>query len=107
MDTIYSEALADSQFLADYCEEEGLDFDAVITYCDNLHIRDKEFPDHADSFVDAYQGCYYNFLDFATWLFDETMDVPDHLSAYIDYEAFARDLSHDYWENGGYVFRND
>jgi antirestriction protein len=34
------------------------------------------------------------------------MDVPDHLAFYIDYEAYARDLSHDYWETNGYVFRN-
>lgn len=106
MDTTYNTPLINSEFLEEYCQEHGLDHDAVIAYCENLHIRDTEFPDHADEFVDAYRGHYSSFMDYATELFDETMDVPDHLAAYIDYEAWARDLSYDYWESGGHVFAN-
>jgi antirestriction protein len=91
------------QDIANLCEEHGIDEHAFNLYCGNHHIT-KNHEDHVDSFIDSYRGCYDNFLDFATQLFDETMDVPDHLAFYIDYEAWARDLSHDYWEELGHVF---
>jgi antirestriction protein len=97
--------IADNEEVEALCAEHGIDHDAFIVYCENLHIT-KDFESQVDDFQDAYQGCYYNFLKFAEDLFDQTMDVPDHLAFYIDYEAFARDLSHDYWETNGYVFRN-
>lgn len=100
--------LEDSEELVELCEEHGLDHDAVIVYCDNLHISAHEFADNINNYVNAYQGYWDNFVDFATQLFDDTQDVPEHLASYIDYEAFARDLlmGGDYWEHQGYVFSN-
>ena len=97
--------IADNSDVEVLCIENGIDHDAFIVYCENLHIT-KDFETHVDDFMDAYNGCWDNFLKFAEDLFDQTMDVPDHLAFYIDYEAFARDLSHDYWEHNGYIFRN-
>lgn len=92
--------------LSSIAEEHGLDEGAVIAYCDNYHISAQDFPDHVSDFLHVYNGWWDDFLDFATEVFDDTMDVPDYLVHYIDYEAFARDLKHDYWEHDGHVFRN-
>jgi antirestriction protein len=97
--------IADNEEVQALCEEHGIDHDAFIVYCDNHHVT-KDFESQVADFVDAYNGCWNNFLEFAEHIFDETMDVPDHLVRYIDYEAFARDLQHDYWETNGYVFRS-
>jgi len=97
--------IADNEEVEALCEEHGIDHDAFIAYCDNFHIT-KDFESQVDDFTEAYQGCWDTFVKFAEHILDETMDVPDYLSMYIDYEAFARDLSHDYWETNGYVFRS-
>lgn len=91
--------------IIEIAQEHGLDEDAFLTYCDNFHIG-SDYADHVNEFQDAYQGCYDDLLEFATILMDDTMDIPDHLAHYIDYEAFARDLRCDYWEEHGHVFRN-
>lgn len=64
-----------------------------------------------DSFDDAYQGQWDSEEDFAEDLASETMEIPEHLRFYIDYEKFARDLFiSDYFSADGegrkvYVFR--
>ena len=60
---------------------------------------------------DAYEGEYESMVDFAYELVDSCYNLEEmmgHLSAYFDYEAFARDLiiGGDYWFSDGYVFRN-
>ena len=91
------------QRITELCEEHGIDEWAFKLYCDNHHIT-KGHEDHVDEFRDSYLGHYDNFLEFATEMFDATMEVPDHLIGYIDYEAYARDMIHSYWEEQGYVF---
>lgn len=95
--------IADNEEVQALCEEHGIDHDAFIVYCDNHHIT-SNFDEQVSNFIDAYRGQWDSFVKFAENLFDETMDVPDHLLRYIDYEAYARDLSCDYWETNGYVF---
>jgi antirestriction protein len=59
-------------------------------------------------FEDAYQGEYDSLLDYATQLFDElyAYDLPEHISCYIDYDAFSHDLEAEgYFIEGGHVFR--
>ena len=64
-----------------------------------------------ESFEDANQGEWDSEEDFAEDLAAETMEIPDHLRFYIDYEKFARDLFiNDYFSADGanckvYVFR--
>lgn len=56
-------------------------------------------PD-VDGFHDSYCGIHETFQAYAEELFDERYldSVPENVRGYIDYEAFARDLSHDgYW----------
>jgi antirestriction protein len=33
-------------------------------------------------------------------------EIPDSIANYLDYEKIARDLSYDYWEEDGHIFRN-
>lgn len=64
-----------------------------------------------ESFEEAYQGEWDSEEDFAENLAEETMEIPEHLKYYIDYEKFARDLFiNDYFSEKGenyrvYVFR--
>lgn len=93
------------------CEEYDIDEDAFTAWCDNFHIT-SAYEDEVTNFQDSYCGCYDTFQSYAEEVFDDTMDVPDHLSAYIDYDKFARDLQYDYWTHEDttnyvvYIFRN-
>ena len=48
---------------------------------------------------DNYCGCYASLADYAAELTEETTQIPENLSYYIDYERMARDM-----ELGGDVF---
>ena len=64
-----------------------------------------------ERFEEAYAGEWLSEEEFAEELASETMEIPEHLSFYIDYEKLARDLFiNDYFsaESEGckvYVFR--
>ena len=56
-----------------------------------------------------YSGQWDSFQDFAEHFADETGqfdEVPKHVAHYIDWEAYARDLSFDYMYEGGHVWRS-
>ena len=97
--------IADNEEVQALCTDHGIDHDAFIIYCENHHIT-KDYESEVSGFMDSYRGEYKNFADFAEQLFDETVEVPDHLLNYIDYDAYARDIQHEYWEHMGYVFFN-
>lgn len=46
-----------------------------------------------EAISDRYHGCYTSLAEFAEELTQETMEVPERLKYYIDYEAMARDLA--------------
>lgn len=57
---------------------------------------------------DNYQGQHNTDKDFAEEFADQvgdTQSVPEHMRSYIDYEAYARDLMHDYYEIDGHYWR--
>ncbi|ELS02724.1 antirestriction protein [Xenococcus sp. PCC 7305] len=56
-----------------------------------------------EGFEESYCGEWESFRDYADDLFDQLYlyELPDHLHFYIDYEAFARDLSMDYHHDQG------
>lgn len=64
-----------------------------------------------ERFEEAYAGEWDSEEDYAQDLAEETMDIPEHLSFYIDFERLARDLFiNDYYSADGeggkiYVFR--
>lgn len=84
-------------------EEHG---EAFAAYAENI-------GDGADEagFEEAYCGEWDSETDYAENFMDDCYEVPAHLSNYIDYDAFARDLfCGDYYSvdspRGVYVFRN-
>ena len=61
------------------------------------------------AFEDAYQGQYDSDRDFAEEYIDGAglLDsVPDSVSRYFDFDAFARDLMIDHYEVSGFYFRS-
>lgn len=65
----------------------------------------------AERFEEAYAGEWESEESFAENLAEETMEIPEHLAFYIDYEKLARDLFiNDYFSAEGegcrYVFRH-
>jgi antirestriction protein len=95
--------IADNEEVQVLCQDHGIDHEAFAVYCDNHHI-DSDYESEVAGFIDSYRGEYNDFADFAEQLFDETVEVPDHLVGFIDYKAWARELRHDYWETNGHVF---
>ena len=67
-------------------------FEAVKGFLDNWSVEDLEH------FEESFCGAHSSFKDFAIQQFDDTMEVPEHLTSYIDYDGWARDLSFDYSE---------
>lgn len=47
-------------------------------------------------FVDYYQGLYHSVEDFAQELADSTMEIPENISAYFDYDKWTHDVMMDY-----------
>lgn len=83
-----------------------LDAEVIDAYLDNMgtyggvDISDIE---------DAYYGEFDDFTDFAHHLMEDTGDleqIPSNLRYYFDFEAYGRDLSHDFFESNGHFFRN-
>jgi antirestriction protein len=75
-------------FIAEYPEFGG----ALLAHCDDLEVAKQAAEDR-------YCGCYMSLADYAQELTEQTGDVPEHLSRYIDYDAMGRDM-----ELGGDVF---
>lgn len=79
--------------LIEIADELGDDWPLYVAYAESLGSDDVS----ADDFKDAYVGSFDSFRDYAIQTFDEVYgsQVPDFLSAYIDYDAYARDLEAD------------
>ncbi|RUQ85122.1 antirestriction protein ArdA [Legionella septentrionalis] len=57
-------------------------------------LEEYSIDDAQTMLEENYQGCYFSEIDFASQLFDECYahQLPEQLSRYFDYEAFASDL---------------
>jgi antirestriction protein len=87
--------------IAEALEEHG---EPLAIYVNDLG----DFNSALESFEDAYVGKYDSFLDYATEIFDELYAhaLPEQITFYIDYAAFARDLEIEgYSFERGHVFR--
>ena len=94
----------EAESLVEYCEEQGLDIEAVSRYCYNHHIEPEAFPDEARDFENSYIGYWEDFEDFAREDFEARNEIPDHLLNFIDWKTVAREAKHNYWEIDGYTF---
>jgi len=91
---------------AEALETTHLDIEVVEAYCSNFfYPSDVEI----DKIEEAYAGQFDSDEDFAVDMLEQCGDLdsmPESLRSYFDYEKYARDLMFDYFEAGGYYFRN-
>lgn len=59
-----------------------------------------------DYALEAYQGEWDSWEDFAQELFESCHHIPEDLACYIDWELVVRDLKYDYFEQDGKFFRH-
>ncbi|MCB9719695.1 MAG: antirestriction protein ArdA [Candidatus Omnitrophica bacterium] len=99
------ESIEDVARYAQLIEDHGEAYVAYAGYIGTEYATE-------EGFEEAYQGEWDSEEAFAENLADETMEIPEHLQYYIDYEKFARDLFiNDYFSVQGesgqlYVFRH-
>jgi antirestriction protein len=112
--TSWSEEMSPAAFvgkclLRDQIEGRSYDIDAYVAYEGNVGA---EYA-NPDEFMDAYQGHYDSRTAFGEEMWGELgydAGIPEHLRAYIDVEAWTRDLfiGGDYYDvdsgSGVYVF---
>lgn len=91
---------ADAWEYFEACEEHGEALEAYIS----CFGWGSSVSDTVSSFNDRYVGEYDSEIEFAEQYVDETMEIPESIIHYFDYEAFARDLFMDYSFENGYVF---
>jgi antirestriction protein len=68
-------------FLSEFPETSG----ALLSHFGDL-------DDARKAAEDSYIGCYKSLADYAQEITEETTEIPQNLSYYIDYEAMARDM---------------
>lgn len=54
---------------------------------------------------DAYQGEFESDRDFVEQYCEDTLEIPEHLAGYIDWDAITRDYMMDFWSADGHYFR--
>lgn len=71
---------------------------------DNHDFESMSEEEIIEAFQDEFLGVYEDEEDFAYYDMNECNDIPQHLSYYIDYSAYWRDLNHDgyYAHHAGY-----
>lgn len=87
------------------------DIDALLAFASWFDVGgylpiDELITEHED----RYQSQYSSFEGFAEQYADSVGDlaaIPEHLQHYIDWEAYARDLSHDFYYESGHVWRSN
>jgi len=79
------ENIDDVHAYATFIAEHGLLGAELLVYTGSI--------DHAEAIIsDGYTGCYESVADFAQELTEDTTNIPQNLSYYIDYERMARDM---------------
>ena len=94
-----SEAQEKAELLNDLAEDQREAFAAYIAL---------GFEPNVSSFEDAYIGEFDTDTALAEYFVDElgSIDIPDNLRPYFDFEAYGRDLSWDFSNHSGHYFWN-
>lgn len=90
-------------------EENDLDVEAFVAFCDNQHIKEEDAEDAVDEFRDGYIGEFDSEEEFAEYFFDEeeAVQIPDLLRRHIDWsDVWHCELRHDFYAIKGHFFRN-
>lgn len=100
----------DTSALPNFINEHSSDFENIAAWAEALEEHGEIIASLADDLGDEniesvlefhennYVQSHRNFLTYATEFFNDNLahNVPKDLLGYIDYEAFAQDLEHDY-----------
>jgi hypothetical protein len=84
-----------------FVELENLGYDddesceAFVLYVNNVWSS-IPFHERVEEFEEAYLGKHDSFRDFVMEAAEDSMNIPDNLSAYIDWDAVARDWAYDH-----------
>jgi len=84
--------------------------DAFLAFISNYgyDLNSEDISSLEDKFTDSFQGEFRSEEDFAYDIAEQTLEIPDNISSYFDYEKFARDLFMDgYTFIDGYVFSDN
>lgn len=95
-------------YVEEVAEAHGEDVDAFRAYCDALAIAYDDCTDHdVENFREAFIDQFHSDGEFAEFMADEIgLDIPGLVRGHIDWsEVFYCELRHDYFEEGGYYFR--
>ena len=90
----------------DELEASYLDVEIVEAYLDNMGAYGGV---DISTIEESYYGEFDSFEDFVYQFVEDTCildGLDDSIRGYFDYEKYGRDLSHDYFESNGYIFRN-
>lgn len=71
--------------------EEWLELDDRDKEICVAYWNDVDASESPEKVMDRYYGSYASAEDWAQEFMNETMEIPDHLQCYIDYQAYARD----------------
>ena len=88
------DAIAATAELVELAEENNIDASDFARIADNWHGN----ADDIRSAFDCFIGVRDSFEEYAEEMADEGLlyDAPESVAMYFDYEAYARDLAHDY-----------
>lgn len=87
-------------------EASHLDVEVIEAYLDNMGAYGGV---DISTIEESYYGEFDSFEDFVYQFVEDTCildGLDDSIRGYFDYEKYGRDLSHDYFESNGYIFRN-
>jgi hypothetical protein len=95
-------------YVEEVAESHGVDVEAFWSYCEALAIAFDDCADHVENFREAFIDQFQSDDEFAEYMADEMgLDIPGLVRAHIDWsDVFHCELRHDYFEEGGYYFRN-
>ena len=115
MRSLFDESMSDDEIQIIYdtieaIDNSHLDIEIISAYIDNVGI-DSDIESTISHCEEAYQGEYNSDEDFAESLAEELGYMEDAPKSWpfncIDWEYAARELMYDYFESGGYYFRNN
>lgn len=88
-------------------DEYGDYIEKCVKHGEGFKLR---FEDVGDADMDEYCGCWDSEKDFIRNLVEDTMDIPDHLYGYLDWDKLTRDYMMDFssydGEDGTHIFRD-
>ncbi len=86
-----------------------IDYEIVEAYCSLFlsgRLDDEDLSDLEDKITERYVGHFDSVYDFGYAMVHEwgSLEIPESLEYYFDYERYGRDCSYDFYDKNGYYF---